>query len=300
MSIVQDEYSIDEFKKILIETFKFTIDFLNRHNLQWFVGQGSCIGVVRHHGLIPWDDDIDILMPRDDYNKLINLYSELEGTEYELMSWENSQYIYPFAKMVNRHTTLWEQKFQPFIIGVYIDIFPMDLSDKPSDILLNEIKEYDRVLNYYWSSISVFTFKDSLDLLKNKRLRYFVHSLMSAITRLKKDYYLEKLKALDKEHNQNTGSSYVLFSSCFAYRYEKEIFKKEWFENYVLMPFEDIEVRVPVGYDSYLKHVYGDYMKLPPVDKRVTRHYHYYINLKERKTKEEIIEMKNRDCLKEE
>lgn len=281
-----------DLKAKLLEVFRFSIDFLNRHNLKWFVGQGTCIGAVRHNGLIPWDDDIDLLMPREDYNKLLSLQPEFDGTNYELMSWYQGHFPSPFTKIVDRNTTLWELKFQPFITGVFIDIFPMDLTDETPQRIEKKLGEYDKYLNLYWSSISDFSLKDSVELLKQKRLRYFGHSVLSLITHTRKNYYLNKLQSLDKEHNNIDGAYYVLYSSCFAYKYEKEIFKREWFDDHVLMPFEGFEVRVPIGYNAYLTHVYGDYMQLPPEEKRVTRHYHYYFNLKERKTIEEIKEIK--------
>lgn len=276
----------------LLKTFEFTVEFLNKHNLRWFIGQGSCIGAIRHQGLIPWDDDIDLLMPREDYNILLSLQTELERTQYELVSWNNGHCPSPFAKMVDRNTTLWELKSQPFITGVFVDIFPMDLSDKTQSKIVSDLKRYDRLLNLYWSSISVYSIKEIFNLLIRKHIRYFLLGLLSVFTYSYKDGILQKLKQHDVEHNCKEGEYYVLFSSCFAYKYEKEIFKRKWFDDYCLMPFEGIEVRVPIDYDAYLTHVYGDYMQLPPEEKRVTRHYHYYVNLKERKTIQEIIKIK--------
>lgn len=282
----------EEYKSKLLKTLEFTVEFLNKHNLRWFIGQGSCIGAIRHQGLIPWDDDIDLLMPRDDYNKLLSLQTELDRTQYELVSWDKGHYPSPFAKMVDRNTTLWELKSLPFITGVFVDIFPMDLSDKTPSIIVSDLKRYDRLLNLYWSSISVYSLKEIFNLLLGKHIRYFLLGLLSVFTYSHKDGILKKLKQQDVEHNCEEGEYYVLFSSCFAYKYEKEIFKREWFDDYCLMPFEGIRVRVPKGYDAYLTHVYGDYMQLPPEEKRITRHYHYYMNLNERKTIQEIVQIK--------
>ena len=285
-------YDKEKFKRKLLTTFSFTIEFLNRHNLRWFVGGGTCIGTIRHKGLIPWDDDIDIFIPRDDYDRLLSLQAELDGTNYELISWNKSYVPDPFAKVVDKSTTLWEYKCQPFVIGVFIDIFPMDISDKDPKLLEKQIRQYDRCLTLYKSSISNYSFKDLLHLLWHKHLRFFTRGVLYFFTHYRKEYYYKKVKALDKEHNCKKGEYLVLFSACFAYKYRKEIFKKEWFDDYILMPFEGIEVRMPIGYDAYLTHVYGDYMQMPSEKDRITRHFHYYMNLEERKTIAEIREIK--------
>ena len=282
----------NEYIRELLETFKYTIEFLDKHKLKWFVGGGTCIGAVRHKGLIPWDDDIDIFMPREDYKKLLALQSELDNEKYEIVSWQKGHSPSPFSKVIDRNTTLWELKSQPFIIGVFVDIFPMDLTGEEPSLIEKQIKNYDKYLNLYWSSISEYSIKDIFVLLSQKHFRLFGLGIMSFFTHNKKNYYLNKLRNLDKAHNFDNGNYYVLYSACFAYQYKKEIFRKEWFDNYCLMPFEGIEVRVPIGFDAYLTHVYGDYMQLPPVEKRITRHYHYYMNLNERKTIQEIVQIK--------
>lgn len=285
-------YDKERFKRKLLETFSFTIDFLNRHNLKWFVGGGTCIGTIRHKGLIPWDDDIDIFMPRDDYNRLLSVQAELDGTNYELISWNKGYEPYPFAKVVDKSTTLWELKCLPSVIGVFVDIFPMDISDKDPVLLEKQIRQYDRYLFLYKSSISEYSFRDLLHIFGHKHLRLFICGVLYFFTHRRKEYFYNKIKSLDKEHDCKIGEYYVLFSACFAYKYRKEIFKKAWFDDYILMPFEGIEVRMPIGYDAYLSHVYGDYMQLPPEKNRETRHYHYYMNLDERKSIADIREIK--------
>lgn len=285
-------FSSKEFRRILLETFRFTIDFLNSHNLRWFVGGGTCIGAIRHKGIIPWDDDIDLLMPRNDYNKLLSLRSKMEGSGYELASWNTNNTTIPFAKVIDRNTTLLETKYHPFVSGVFIDIFPMDLSNKTYEEILTEMKTYDKYIHKYISAMGMFSIKDVFNLAITCKYHFLKESIESFFTRHRKNYYLKKLQSLDKQHNCKDGNYFVWFSACYVYSYEKEILKREWFDDYIIMPFEELNVRVPIGYDSYLKHVYGDYMQLPPVEKRVTRHNHYYINLKERKSLEEIIQIK--------
>lgn len=285
-------FSKEIFKKKLIDAFKYTICFLDEHNLSWFVGGGTCIGTIRHKGLIPWDDDIDIFMPREDYQRLISIREEMNGSGYELVSWETNKTMIPFAKVINRKTSIWEIKYHPYMSGVFVDIFPMDLSDKGETDILNDLKNYNDILRRYQASLSDYSIKDLLQLLLCRRLHFFREGLLSFFTRRNTGNYLTKMKDIEIDNKSDGGAHYVLFSACFAYAFEKEIFKREWFDTFVMMPFEGIQVRVPIGYDAYLKHVYGDYMKLPPKEKRITRHYHYYINLQEKKSIEEVRDIK--------
>lgn len=95
-------------KNKLNEVFQFTIDFLNSYNLNWCVAYGTAIGAVRHHGIIPWDDDIDIFMPREDYNKFMSLRGELYDTHYRIIAMGDDNYWLPFAKLFDSNTTIWE------------------------------------------------------------------------------------------------------------------------------------------------------------------------------------------------
>lgn len=288
-------FSSKEFKSILLNTFRFTVDFLNHHNLRWFVGGGTCIGTIRHKGLIPWDDDIDLLMPREDYNKFLSLRTEMDGTGYELASWNTNNTTIPFAKVIDRNTTIWETKYHPFVSGVFIDIFPIDLSNRSFEEIIAEMKIYDRYLHKYISAMGLFTIRDVFNLAIKRNYHFLKESIESFFTKYRKKYYLNKLQSLDKQHNCKDGDYYVWFSACYVYSYEKEILNRRWFDDYILMPFEGIEVRVPIGYDAYLTHVYGNYMQLPPIEKRVTRHNHYYVNLKENKSLEEILQIKKHE-----
>ena len=288
-----DFYNSNEYKCKLLATFRFTVDFLNQHNLRWYMGQGSCIGAIRHKGLIPWDDDIDLLMPREDYIQLHQLAEEFNGTGYRLSSWSINKTMIPFAKIIDNDSTIWEIKAHPYISGVFVDIFPMDLTDDNMQLIRKELRAYDNKLSLYQASMSYYSIKDIFKLGVSLKFHYFKEGCLSFLTHCFQDRYLEDLKRMDLKHNKKEGSHYILYSACFVYEYDKEIFKKEWFDDYILMQFEGIEVRVPKGYHEYLSHVYGNYMQLPPLEKRVTRHYHYYVNLKERKTLKEIKRIKN-------
>ena len=276
------------YKELLMKTLKYTIDFLEKNNLRWFVGYGTCIGAIRHKGLIPWDDDVDLVMPREDYNKMLRLGEQLKGSGYELASWDTHQSMIPFAKIMNTNTTIWELKYHPYIGGVFVDIFPMDLSKKDNKDIKKDLSTYSRLLRKYQSAMSHYSLKDLVKLAINHKRHFLLEGFLSFFTRRQKLTYLKKMKAIENDNNNKEGTRYVVFPASFAYSLDKEIFSKEWFDDYIMMDFEDMKVRVPIGYDAYLTHVYGDYMQLPPEEKRITRHFHYYVNLQEGLTIDEV------------
>ena len=292
----ENEIVINEkvYKELLMETLKYTVNFLEKHHLRWFVGYGTCIGAVRHKGLIPWDDDVDLIMPREDYNKMISLREELNGSGYEMVSWDSHNTMIPFAKVMNTNTTIWEVKYHPYIGGVFVDIFPMDITSKNVKEIKKDLFTYSWLLRKYQAAMAYYSVKDIMNLAITLKNHFFIEGVLSFFTRRHKLKYLKEMKDIEADNNKK-GDLCVVFPVSFAYSLEKEIFNREWFDDYIIMDFEDLKVRVPIGYHSYLSHVYGNYMRLPPIEQRVTRHYHYYVNLQERLSIDEVKKRMKRD-----
>lgn len=115
-----------KYKEILCKTMKSFINICKEHNLQYYACAGTCLGAIRHKGMIPWDDDIDVLMPRSDYDKFLALKQKLQGTGYEIVDSNNQFYNQWFAKFSDANTTIVEMTDFPIVFGVYVDIFPLD------------------------------------------------------------------------------------------------------------------------------------------------------------------------------
>ena len=121
------EIGIEELKRIQIGILKHLDAFCNENNLKYFMCGGTLLGAVRHKGFIPWDDDIDIMMKREDYDKLIELYPKNDNSNFKLFSYElDKSFPYPFAKMDDFRTIFEEEINDSYKIGVNIDIFPID------------------------------------------------------------------------------------------------------------------------------------------------------------------------------
>ena len=285
-----ENFDLNRYKIILKETFSYFIKLCEAHDLRYYCAGGTALGAVRHHDFIPWDDDIDLLMPREDYCKLIELNALVGKDGFKTISVDNCNQYATFAKFYNTNTTLWEFKEIPFIYGIYIDIFPLDESDDSIESFMNKYMRLRYAQRFYQLSQMRFSLKDVLLYYKtNKRmfhkglLSYFIPGLLSPYFRK----CIQKCEASFKDKHGN-------YLVCpFGEYFKKEYFLKSWFEGYETFMFGDLKVRLPKDYDSYLSYVFGDYMKLPPLDKQVSHHYHYYLNMDKGMTLDDVCQALN-------
>ena len=266
----------DKYKKKVLETLKYTIGFCEKYDLRYYMAYGSAIGAVRHHNIIPWDDDVDIYMLREDYNKMLHLRSEMKGSGFDLVFLEDRGYYLKYAKVVNKNTTLWEFKEYPFIIGAFVDIFPLDCTNWGMQKICHTWLKYDRLWEKYHIMQKYHPLKDSIKLLIEKHPKAFLYWIFGKYLRRHQNEVLREVLKFEKTLNCQSGEYYVSYTESGPY-----IFQKKWFDDHVIMPFADLQVRLPSGYHEYLTYMYGDYMKLPPKEQQFTNHKRYYINLKE-------------------
>ncbi len=284
------------YQKKLVELMKVFIEFCDEYNLIYYACGGTAIGTVRHKGFIPWDDDIDVYMLREDYDRFLSLGPKLKGTKYEILSLEDSEdYYQVFAKFIDTSTTVWENKQYPSVTGVWIDIFPLDRVNK--DFKNNKLL----ICRYYWAincyrrannKHSWASFKEDF-----QKQGWLVIPLLlfdfyaRFINRFFGSYRKDLLRLL-KRIKQQKGDYFF----CYGIRTmnKNKIFPKSYFASYREMPFEDIQMKVQVEVENALNQEFGDYMQLPPEEERVSLHGSYYINLNERKTVEEIKDLMNK------
>jgi len=288
-----ESFDIEKYKVILLEVFKAFITICNQYDLHYYCAGGTALGAVRHHGFIPWDDDIDVLMPRNDYNRLIALNCELSIKNYSIISAKNTKKFATFAKLYNKDTTLWEFKEIPFVYGVYIDIFPLDECSDDLDLFYHKYKKLRNIQRFYQLSQMRFSIRDIVYYYKVKNMNFFYKGLLSFLFPrfLSNHFRLQFLKVEESFMNQK-GDHVVC--SCGEY-FKKEYFEKRWFEGWEELPFEGLIVRVPKMYDAYLTFVFGDYMKLPPKEKQVSHHYHYFLDLDKGMDIKEVKAILSRD-----
>ena len=278
----QQNYTSHEMKESLLKTFKFVKDFLGTHSMNYVACGGTVLGAVRHKGFIPWDDDIDIYMYRADYNRLLDMGDELNEHGYEVVSLKDKGYYMPFAKIAQKTSTIWEMQRHPFIFGVYVDIFPIDeFEDTDEAITAMQYKShyyFDKYINAVSHYPASFFLKNLVGLNVHNLGLY----ILNQYRRRKSQDYLRRFIDFEKTYAGGKGSKAV----CVT-QWEGRIFQSEWFTDVIEMPFEDTTVTIPRQYDAYLRTLYGDYMTLPPVEKRLS-HPHYFVDLHNRLTIEEI------------
>ena len=257
-----------EIQIILLDTFKCFISFCKENNISYFTCGGTTLGAVRHGGFIPWDDDIDVYVPRKDYDSLLNIRSKLKGTGFSLMCYKDYPYFRPYARFYNEGYSIESTWDLMYTEGPFIDVIPLDeatddleATKKLEKRYIDSMKSYRRCLRHLsWYGIwgKLKKKKWEMSAREIKRKLFFPHS--------SKDKYLSKFMKVEDEIRKVHGKYF--FCYFHTYPIEKELFHKSFFSFYKEFPFENIKVRVPGLYKEYLTQLYGDYMKLPPISKR--------------------------------
>lgn len=247
-----------ELKQIQLEILCDVAAFCEKHGLRYFLAYGTLLGAVRHKGYIPWDDDIDIHMPRPDYEKFLQTYNRENHDNIAVSPENKAEYRTAFAKVYRRGTIVKEFHFKPDVFGVYIDVFPLDgFSDNKTAHKCGEVRRYMHVKN------SIFLPQMTIA----RKLRLAVTKLI--LLPFGMAFLYRRIKKLATRCEYDRSS--IIFSSYSRFA-EKEHFPRAIFDEYKMMPFEGIEFRVPNDCDIYLRALYGDYMKLPPAEKQVSHH----------------------------
>lgn len=264
-NIKGDILSLRDIQLEELNILKNTVKYLEKNNLEYYLAGGTLLGAVRHKGFIPWDDDIDICMPRNDYDKLIELCKENElGEEYELISFEMGNLIFPFAKIVNKNIFIKAKSLED--INLYIDVFPIDgYPEKYSKVIFQQ-----RILNIlkgilYLKSTSLKNIKNEKKSISNRILKILLKPIAEMIpTKWTSKIMIKMCKKYKYEECKYVGNR------IWGYGLSEMLQKDKYASDKINIEFEDEEFKAPAGYDLYLKSIYGDYMKLPPKDKRVT------------------------------
>ena len=285
---MEPEY-LKKLQQKTLETLKFTIDFFERHQIDYFAYGGTCLGAVRHHNMIPWDDDVDLLVPYDSYVKLLSLKDEIDSSKkFQLITPYTPGSYDPISRITNNDTTIWRYYLNPIVFGAQIDIFPMYETDiEDNKVLENLLYENLRITDKFQRANQKYSLTNFIEPFRQHHLRGLLRTIKWAFSTRNVEKYKMEMEEFESKLNMPGGKRLVNFASFI---YGLETYEKEWFADYIEMPFDNYKIRVPVGYDAYLKSVFGDYMQLPPVEKRKPAHGGYYMNLSEGLSIDEVRE----------
>lgn len=257
--------NLKEIQDLELEILDYVTKVCDENGLRYFLAGGTLLGAVRHNGFIPWDNDVDISMPRPDYNRLIEVMEKQPIGRYRILRPQNkNDYYYPFAKVVDTKTKLVELTRSNSVsnMGLYIDIFPIDTV--PSD--RNTAVERLHYVNK-WGIKIAGSVASAKDLSVFRKITHFIWYGLFRI--LGRERCIEKIES-KLAYDQFGSTGYI--ASTYGLREEKEIIEYSAFSSTVKLPFEGKEYECPAGYDRYLKQMYGDYMKLPPEKDRIAPH----------------------------
>lgn len=256
-----------EQKEVMLNILNTFARFCEQNGLSYFLDAGTLLGAVRHKGYIPWDDDIDVNMPRKDYDQFIQIVKNKNGYIYNNLKVEFPEdTIYPFLKISDDRTILVEfPDKNPMEVGVYIDVFSKDgiLNDSLRQRILCKISELYGLFLWF-NKFSIYAWKN-----KGGPLKKCI-ALLGRI--LIKDPNLPlrlQNKLIQKNLKRHPLDQCEYVTTLTNGEFHKKA-PKECFDDYEMMEFEGKKFRVPIGYDIYLRCLYpGDYMQLPPENKRI-------------------------------
>lgn len=269
------ELDLEEIKKIELEILKEIDEICEKNNLNYSLMGGTALGAVRHRGFIPWDDDIDIMMLREEYLKLQNYLKNEHNNKIKFLSCETQDdFPYPFAKIVSTKTIAKEvgiKRIENY--GVFVDIFPIDKipnSNLKRRLFFKKMKLFKKIylVKLYEKQIS----KNKLKLC----IKNIIATLLKPINLRKLVKKMDKVsQKYNKEKSDYWGSLYVEATL------NKNIFyERGFFSNTRKIKFENERFYLIEEYDRYLKDNYGDYMKIPDKENQVSGHNWEYIQLK--------------------
>ena len=271
-----DDFTLKRIQEVELEILKDFMDICDRHGLDYFGIAGTGIGALRHHGFIPWDDDIDVAMPRDDFEKLLPLVEKEMGDKYLIMNAER----YPNYPLMTTRMTMRGTKFKEEALknidaplGIFLDLYPLDkVSDNPK-----EARRQARDA-WFWSKILILRSIPFPMLGFSGWKAKIIHAicglahLVLSILHVPKTWIYKKAYEAETRSNHYTKTKNLDFF-CDTTPYMNLYAVKDIYPLRKL-PFEDVELNFPHNLHNNLTRMYGDYMQLPPEEKR-KNHYPY-------------------------
>lgn len=259
------EIEKESYKRIPLEILKYVADFCEKNNIRYSLAYGTLLGAIRHKGFIPWDDDVDIIMPRKDYERFRELYHSDRYVFSDIQL--NSKHPTGMAKVYDTNTVFVGRGKEKRSYGLFVDVFTVD--NFPSDKIekekwLRKIKKLimiNRIKNTNFAG--AFVSREKLGIFASLR-RFLIK-----IVPLPMNYIRKRIKEIAMMYDgQDTGVVGITMSVDNP----RDVYPSDLFEEYKDVEFEGMTFKAIRHYDIWLKACYGNYMQLPPEEKRIGKH----------------------------
>lgn len=263
---------IKETQGFALNILKYISKICEEQNITYFLMWGTLIGAIRHNGFIPWDDDIDICMPRSDYNRFIDYFESVSTGRYQLYRrGKTLNYYFSLPRIIDTETIiLGERKdnIEQKDCGIFVDIYPLDYVGDTRE----ECKKFFKTqMRYEW--LKGLAQQKQFVKSKSNYLNTFVKIPFYIYAKIKGgEFFYQKM---EKHANAKHSDSALFCCSCYGtggMNIDKLIFPSSLFEEGLNQSFEGFLFKIPNGYDEILTQIYGDYLQLPPVEDRVGHH----------------------------
>ena len=252
----------DELKQIQLQILDAVAAFCEENDISYWLDCGTMLGAIRHKGYIPWDDDIDIGMLRPDFERLSALFNQENTTRFHFASIDSDEnFPYVSGKVMDTETLLYEPDRKGTKLSVNVDIFVYDNAPDSDAALEKQYNVRDR-----------YRLLHLLRTAKNKPhgnivRRSMVYGARFFVKVFPKNFFVKKISKNSKKYNDTETKRVGNFTSFARITCDKSVFS-----SFTYAEFEGKQYRIPQGYDAWLRAFYGDYMQLPPEEKRVSHH----------------------------
>ena len=260
-----DKENLRKVQLIQLELAKEVKRICEENGIDYYLTAGSCLGAVRHKGFIPWDDDLDIGMLRDQYEKFCQIAPQKLDSKYCFQNWNtDDRFALPFGKVRKKDTVYQESKAAVSgNNGIYIDIIVYDnVPSKNVGWHLFKLYILDRII---WMKCKYRPWREEERINWVSRLFYLPFQFLSIF--FSHGFLTEKFEKVAKSVDNSSEKVYTQLGERNFY-----CFKRSWMDHTVEAMFEDTMFRIPANYHEYMTAAYGDYMKLPPEGQRENRH----------------------------
>lgn len=253
-----------DIQQVSLEILKDVHSFCIKNNIRYSLSYGTLLGAIRHQGFIPWDDDLDIMMPRPDYERFIQSYQSTEG--YKILP-EGKDSMIAMARVYDTKKTHVVMDVSPWCkrdVGIWIDIFPIDGAEENKSLFKQRV---DVIYNLW-----IQNFKYRLTQISYNTRKTFIQKLKLFIKKILWRKYNTSKRHIEIQKLITYGSTNHVTSLSVPDCKDKEYYPIDIFNEYIETKFEDANFLILKNYDFYLQKIYGDYMKLPPEEDRNPKH----------------------------